>query len=104
MQPWKYDYTVHPLAWRTEVEKDFTEKKVLRFGVLRTDGVVDPSPACTRAMTTVEAALVMQATSRRDQPRPTCTRRCESAPYYSMQMGARCSGLHAKGRVARSRR
>ncbi len=60
MQPWKYDYTVHPLAWRTEVEKEFTEKKVLRFGVLRTDGVVDPSPACTRAMTTVEAALVMQ--------------------------------------------
>lgn len=46
MEPWKYCHATHPLAWRSDVEKRFSEKKVLRVGVLRTDGVVDPSPAC----------------------------------------------------------
>ncbi|OIW25893.1 amidase [Coniochaeta ligniaria NRRL 30616] len=54
---WKYDYTVHPIPWRGEVEKGFGEKKVLRVGVLRSDGVVDPSPACKRALDVVESAL-----------------------------------------------
>ncbi len=57
MQPWKYDYTIHPLPWRAEVEKEFAEKPRLRVGILRTDGVVDPSPACTRALGLVEEAL-----------------------------------------------
>ncbi len=57
MQPWKYDYTVHAIPWRAEVEKEFAEKPKLRVGVLRTDGVVDPSPACTRALEMAEAAL-----------------------------------------------
>jgi len=57
MQPWKYDYSVHPISWKTDVEKEFAEKKTLRFGVLRTDGVVDPSPACERAVGMVEDAL-----------------------------------------------
>jgi len=56
MEPWKYDHTVHPLAWRDSVEKEFADK-VLKVGVMRTDGVVDPSPACTRALEMVEAAL-----------------------------------------------
>ncbi|KAK4554173.1 hypothetical protein LTR86_008700 [Recurvomyces mirabilis] len=50
MQPWKYDQSVHPLAWRTEVEEEYADKKTLKIGVMRTDNVVDPSPACVRAV------------------------------------------------------
>ncbi|KAM0329168.1 hypothetical protein ACHAQA_004465 [Verticillium albo-atrum] len=57
MKPWTYDYTVHPLPWRSDIEKEFLEKKRLRVGIMRTDGVVDPSPACLRAVEMVEAAL-----------------------------------------------
>lgn len=57
MQPWKYDPSCHPMVWRPEVEKEFAEKKTLRVGILRTDGVVDPSPACKRALEMTEAAL-----------------------------------------------
>lgn len=56
MKPWTYDYSCHPLPWRPEVEKEYSEKK-LRVGILRTDGVVDPSPACKRALEMTEAAL-----------------------------------------------
>ncbi|KAK4207151.1 amidase signature domain-containing protein [Rhypophila decipiens] len=59
MEPWRYDYTVHPgLVWKGEVEKEFSGKdKKLKVGVMRTDGVVDPSPACDRAVRMVEDAL-----------------------------------------------
>ncbi|KAH8655177.1 amidase [Xylariales sp. PMI_506] len=57
MQPWKYDPTVHPLTWRTDIEKQFSTKPKLRVGVMRTDGVVDPSPACVRAVEIVEDVL-----------------------------------------------
>jgi Asp-tRNA(Asn)/Glu-tRNA(Gln) amidotransferase A subunit family amidase len=57
MKPWKYDYSCHPLAWRPELEQEYAEKKKLRVGILRTDGVVDPSPACKRALEMTEAAL-----------------------------------------------
>ena len=58
MKPWTYDHTVHPIPWREEVSSAFSsEKKKLRIGMLRTDGVVDPSPACVRALGMVEAAL-----------------------------------------------
>ncbi|KAK3335999.1 amidase signature domain-containing protein [Cercophora scortea] len=58
MRPWTYDYTVHPMPWKGEVESEFGEaKKVLRVGVMRTDGVVDPSPACKRALEMVETAM-----------------------------------------------
>ncbi|TGO16003.1 hypothetical protein BTUL_0033g00410 [Botrytis tulipae] len=57
MQPWKYDHSVHPIPWRKEAWKDFSEKKKFRVGVLRTDGVVDPSPACMRAVDEVVAVL-----------------------------------------------
>ncbi|KAF3355974.1 Delta(14)-sterol reductase [Verticillium dahliae VDG1] len=57
MKPWNYDYTVHPIPWRHDVEKEFLEKKKLRVGIMRTDGVVDPSPACLRAVEMVEDAL-----------------------------------------------
>ncbi|KAI1074892.1 amidase [Whalleya microplaca] len=57
MQPWKYDPTVHPIPWRSEVEKEYAAKSKFRVGVMRTDGVVDPSPACLRALEKTEAAL-----------------------------------------------
>ncbi|KFA79080.1 hypothetical protein S40288_07026 [Stachybotrys chartarum IBT 40288] len=57
MEPWKYDHTCHPLAWRPQVEEEYADKKVLRVGILRTDGVVDPSPACRRALELAETAL-----------------------------------------------
>jgi Asp-tRNA(Asn)/Glu-tRNA(Gln) amidotransferase A subunit family amidase len=57
MKPWTYDYTVHPLAWREDIETEYREKKRCRVGVMRTDGVVDPAPACARALEKVAAAL-----------------------------------------------
>lgn len=60
MQPWKYDYTVHPLEWRETQESEYREKKKLRVGVMRTDGVVDPAPACARALDKVASALAAE--------------------------------------------
>ena len=57
MQPWKYDHSVHPIVWRGDIAKEFSEKKKFKVGVLRTDGVVDPSPACARAIEEVVDAL-----------------------------------------------
>ncbi|KXJ86905.1 amidase [Microdochium bolleyi] len=57
MEPWKYDYWVHPMPWKADVEKEYAAKSKLRVGVMRTDGVVDPSPACRRALEMTEAAL-----------------------------------------------
>lgn len=37
LQPWKYDYTVHPIAWRDEEENEARSKK-LRIGVMSNDG------------------------------------------------------------------
>jgi len=57
MEPWKYDCTVHPLPWRQDIWEEYRGKKTLRVGIMRTDNVVDPSPACRRALETTEAAL-----------------------------------------------
>ncbi len=57
MKPWEYDHTVHPITWREDIAKEIKEKKTLRVGVLRTDGVVDPSPACERALNIAVEAL-----------------------------------------------
>ena len=58
MKPWTYDYSVHPLEWRHSIENQYRNQK-LRVGIMRTDGVVDPSPACTRALRQVEDALLL---------------------------------------------
>lgn len=57
MKPWNYDHTVHPMEWRQDVTEEYLEKKKYRVGVMRTDGVVDPSPACARALQQTAAAL-----------------------------------------------
>ncbi|TQV98493.1 acetamidase [Cordyceps javanica] len=57
MKPWNYDYSIHPIPWRSDVEEAYAAKKKLRVGVMRTDGVVDPSPACARALEMTVKAL-----------------------------------------------
>ncbi|KAL3479055.1 amidase signature domain-containing protein [Aspergillus californicus] len=56
MKPWKYDYTVHPITWRSEEEGEARSKK-LRVGLMANDGVIPPSPAIQRAVATTAAAL-----------------------------------------------
>lgn len=56
-KPWTYDYSCHPIPWRSETYKAYSEKKTLRIGIMRTDEVVDPSPACARALDMTASAL-----------------------------------------------
>lgn len=49
-KPWTMDYSVHPLEWRQKPIDELNNKKKLRVGVMFTDGIVDPSPACARAL------------------------------------------------------
>ncbi|KAK4227255.1 Acetamidase [Podospora fimiseda] len=56
MKPWRYDASCVPLEWREGVMEEFRDKR-LRVGVLRTDGVVKPSPACERGLRIVEEVL-----------------------------------------------
>ncbi|KAI9670326.1 MAG: hypothetical protein M1831_006540 [Alyxoria varia] len=58
LQPWRLDHSVHPLKWRTEMENEIAEAKQLRIGVMHNDGVVAPSPACSRALE--EASMALQ--------------------------------------------
>ncbi|CAG7557092.1 unnamed protein product [Fusarium equiseti] len=46
-----------PAVYSPMAQQEYAEKKSLRVGILRTDGVVDPSPACQRALEMTEAAL-----------------------------------------------
>lgn len=60
MQPWTYDYTVHPIEWR---EAEFVAgsgpagKRHLKIGLMISDGVVPPSPAIARALRLTVSAL-----------------------------------------------
>lgn len=57
MEPWEVDYTVHPLPWRQHLYDEICQKQSLRIGVLRSDGVVEPTPAISRALDTAVSAL-----------------------------------------------
>lgn len=57
MRPWRLDHTVLPIEWRDGDAEAVREKAKLRVGVMRTDGVVDPSPACARALQETVSAL-----------------------------------------------
>ncbi|KAI4130123.1 MAG: hypothetical protein LQ338_001898 [Usnochroma carphineum] len=57
MKPWEYDHSVHPIPWRSDVYDSTKDQKTLRIGVMQSDGVVSPSPACLRALETATAAL-----------------------------------------------
>ncbi|OJD23829.1 hypothetical protein ACJ73_04813 [Blastomyces percursus] len=56
MQPWKYDHSVHPISWRDEMEQDARSKR-LKIGVMKSDGVVPPTPAIAHAIDTAASAL-----------------------------------------------
>ena len=71
MQPWKYDHSVHPITWRDDQENGAKGRK-LRIGLMTSDGilslrrvrdnanetgVVPPTPAIDRALSTTVAAL-----------------------------------------------
>jgi len=46
MKPWKYDHSVNVIPWRRVDLKD----KKLKWGVMWTNGMVPPTPACKRAL------------------------------------------------------
>ncbi|KAI9891798.1 MAG: hypothetical protein M1814_002363 [Vezdaea aestivalis] len=54
-QPWTFDHSVHPLPWRADAFQ--LRPTPLCIGILSTDSVVRPSPACSRALRTTVAAL-----------------------------------------------
>ncbi|KAL7274881.1 hypothetical protein RUND412_002196 [Rhizina undulata] len=57
MKPWEYDHSVHAIDWE-EVEEELENRDgKIKWGVLRDDGVVPPTPACERALNTVVEAL-----------------------------------------------
>lgn len=51
MRPWEYEHGVHPIPWR-----EVGEEKV-RWGVIRDDGVCQPTPAVARGLEEAVAAL-----------------------------------------------
>ncbi|KAL9094426.1 MAG: hypothetical protein Q9165_003276 [Trypethelium subeluteriae] len=77
MKPWEYDCSVHPIPWRQDIENSFssaTGTTKLRIGVMASDGVVPPSPACTRALNLAVDALEKQGHEIFDViPPPTAT-------------------------------
>ena len=55
MKPWKYDHSVHPIPWR-DVGEELGQRRSIRWGVIRDDKVVAPTPAIRRALeTTIHA-------------------------------------------------
>lgn len=87
MKPWTYDHSVHPIPWREDAEKEAAEKQKFKVGVLRTDGVVDPSPACARAVEEVVQALRKAGHTVEDVTPPS--------PYEALYLGSQL--LNADG-------
>ncbi|KAJ4862356.1 amidase domain-containing protein [Trichoderma breve] len=48
----------NPLPWKSEAEQEILQKGRLRVGFFRTDGVVNLSPACKRALEKAEYEMV----------------------------------------------
>ncbi|KAF2157570.1 amidase signature enzyme [Myriangium duriaei CBS 260.36] len=88
-KPWKYDHTVHPIPWRDDVYSNVASRK-LRIGVLRTDGVIDPSPACARALQTTVSALQAQGHEIVELQPPA-----EASPYEALVIASQL--LNADG-------
>jgi amidase len=63
-QPWLYDPLVHEIPWRDDQDREIRElinglpnSKKLTFGVMKTDGLVNPHPPIHRAISIVVSAL-----------------------------------------------
>lgn len=103
MKPWEVDPTCVPLEWRTNIEEEWADKKVLKVGVLRDDGklalyrsccpsnlcvgVVTPTPACARAINIVVDSLKAAGHIVRDISPPS--------PYEGLQIASQL--LNADG-------
>lgn len=89
MKPWKYDHTVHPIEWREEA---FTaavapsEKKNLKVGLMRSDGVVPPSPAIARALRMAASALERAGHTVKDLPLASFP--TTATPAYGLQLAS----------------
>lgn len=100
VRPWEWDHSVHPLEWRLEMERTWKEKKIFRVGVIRTDGeraaglklveikalkivsgVVDPSPACARAIERTVSALESEGHQVREVTPPN--------PFVALQIASK---------------
>lgn len=57
MKPWEYDHSVHPIPWRSDIYEKTKDQMTLRIGVMESDGVVTPSPACARALRITTTSL-----------------------------------------------
>ncbi|KAI9728501.1 MAG: hypothetical protein M1834_007639 [Cirrosporium novae-zelandiae] len=57
MRPWQYDHTVHPIPWKADQFQEAEKQPSLRIGVLESDGVVAPAPACSRALSLTVSSL-----------------------------------------------
>ncbi|KAF2767932.1 amidase signature enzyme, partial [Teratosphaeria nubilosa] len=60
LEPWKEDPSCLPIPWQSSAEAEAHRRiaaKTLKFGVLRSDGVVRPHPPVLRAMDEAVAAL-----------------------------------------------
>lgn len=57
MQPWKSDYTVHPVPWRDEIHDAVLKQTGLRIGLIQSDGVCPPTPSIARALDITAKAL-----------------------------------------------
>ncbi|KZT35849.1 amidase signature enzyme [Sistotremastrum suecicum HHB10207 ss-3] len=57
MKPWEYDHSCHPIPWR-DVPKPEAGKT--KWGVMWDDGMVTPSPPCTRALMTIVQTLMKE--------------------------------------------
>lgn len=55
MKPWNYDCSVVPLPWT-----EYTPPEKMKIGVWWSDGMIRPSPACTRALKMVADAFAKQ--------------------------------------------
>lgn len=60
--PWLYDPMVPEMPWRDDMYTQMLQRlhgagQKLSFGILRSDGVVNPQPPVARALATVEAAI-----------------------------------------------
>ena len=97
-KPWQWDHSVHPLEWNSDIEKEMEAKKVYKVGVMKTDsmshqslllfplwlmhfvGVVDPAPACSRALERTTSALTNQGHKVKEVTPPS--------PYLALQIGS----------------
>ncbi|KAG8533743.1 uncharacterized protein KY384_001484 [Bacidia gigantensis] len=67
-------------SWRDSMVKEVKNVEKFKIGVLQTDGVVDPSPACSRALNQVVSSLAQEGHH--------CTNIDPPSPYLGLQIAS----------------